>query len=191
MGHPSFFRTGGTPMLPALGKDGAPMLRPPAPGFRFPVSSATIPRPMRYERACIESIGYELPPTVVTSAALEARLEPLYQQLHLQPGQLEALTGIRERRFWKPGATMVEGATRAAQKALAASGVTSEDIGMLIYAGVCRDYLEPANACAVADALGLSGNTEVYDVSNACLGVINGIVQVADRINVTRQPNTT
>ncbi|MFQ5502641.1 MAG: 3-oxoacyl-ACP synthase III [Phycisphaerae bacterium] len=141
---------------------------------------------MRYERACIESIGYELPPTVVTSAALEARLAPVYQQLHLQPGQLEALTGIRERRYWKPGTTMAEGATRAAQKTLAASGVASNDIGMLIYAGVCRDYLEPANACAVADGLGLSGNTEVYDVSNACLGVINGVVQVADAIELGR-----
>ncbi|MFQ5411620.1 MAG: 3-oxoacyl-ACP synthase III, partial [Phycisphaerae bacterium] len=141
---------------------------------------------MRYERACIESIGYELPPTVVTSAALEERLAPLYQQLHLQPGQLEALTGIRERRYWKPGTTMADGATRAGRKALAASGVAADDIGLLIYTGVCRDYLEPANACAVADGLGLSEKTEVYDVSNACLGVINGITQAADAIELGR-----
>ncbi|MFQ5430020.1 MAG: 3-oxoacyl-ACP synthase III [Phycisphaerae bacterium] len=139
---------------------------------------------MRYANVHIEAIGYALPPNVVTSAALEQRLAPLYQQLHLQPGQLEALTGIRERRYWDLGTTMVDGATRAGHRALAASRVAAEDIGMLIYAGVCRDYLEPAHACAIAEALGLSSNAQLYDVSNACLAVINGIVQIANAIEL-------
>lgn len=139
---------------------------------------------MRYSNVNIASIGYELPPHVVTSAALEQRLAPLYQKLHLQPGQLQALTGIRERRYWDAGTTMADGAARAGLKALAAAGLEPGDVGMCIYAGVCRDYLEPANACAVAHALGLSSKTHVYDVSNACLAVINGIVQIADAIEL-------
>lgn len=139
---------------------------------------------MRYQNVDIASIAYELPPNVVTSAALEQRLSPLYQALRIQPGQLEAWTGIRERRYWNPGTTMAEGATRAGRKALAASRVAPGDVGMLIYAGVCRDLLEPANACAVAHGLGLSGRVQVYDVSNACLGVINGIVQIANAIEL-------
>ena len=47
---------------------------------------------------------------VVTSAELEARLEPLYRDLHLQEGQLEALTGIEERRWWEPGVPVSDGA---------------------------------------------------------------------------------
>lgn len=141
-------------------------------------------RPMRYANVHIEALGYELPPNVVTSTALEARLAPLYEDLRIQVGQLEALTGIRERRYWDPGMTMAEGATRAARKALASSRVAAGDIEMLIYGGVCRDYMEPANACAVADGLGLSNKTQLYDVSNACLGVINGIVQVANAIEL-------
>lgn len=139
---------------------------------------------MRYSKVSIESIGYELPPTVVTSAALEERLAPLYRDLRIQVGQLEALTGIRERRYWNNGQTMAAGAIAAGRKALAQSAVKPEDISILIYGGVCRDNLEPATACAVADGLGISSKSQIYDVSNACLGVINGIVQAANAIEL-------
>ena len=55
---------------------------------------------------------------------------------------------------------------------------------MLIYGGVCRDNLEPATACAVSDGLGLGPETQIYDVSNACLGILNGMVQVANAIEL-------
>ena len=55
---------------------------------------------------------------------------------------------------------------------------------MLIYAGVCREQFEPATACAVAADLGISPDAAVYDLSNACLGVLNGIVDVANRIEL-------
>ncbi len=58
---------------------------------------------MKYTRVHIESVGYELAPIVVTSTELEHRISPVYKALHIAPGQLEALTGIRERRWWKPG----------------------------------------------------------------------------------------
>lgn len=139
---------------------------------------------MRYSSVRIDAIGYELPSQVVTSAAIEARLAPLYEQLRLRPGQLEALTGVRERRYWTNGQTMSDGAVRAGRKALAASRVPVEEIGMLVYGGVCRDQLEPATACAAAQGLGLSPRTQMYDVSNACLGVLNGMVQIANAIEL-------
>src|SRR5205823_2923378 len=43
---------------------------------------------------------------------------------------------------------------------------------------------EPATACRVAAALGVNQDAAVYDVSNACLGVLNGIVDVANRIEL-------
>jgi acyl-CoA:acyl-CoA alkyltransferase len=139
---------------------------------------------MKYTRVFIESFGYELPSNVVTSDDLERRLAPLYDALHIQRGQLEAITGIRERRYWDPGFPLHEGAIRAGRKALAATGVPRERIGMLIYGAVCRENLEPASACAVADGLGLPRACQVYDVSNACLGVLNGIVNVANAIEL-------
>ncbi|KJS28360.1 MAG: 3-oxoacyl-ACP synthase [Desulfatitalea sp. BRH_c12] len=139
---------------------------------------------MRYTKVRIAGFGYELAPNVVTTEDLEKRLAPVYEKLHLQPGQLQVLTGIEERRFWDPDARLSEGAVRAGQKALTAAAIAPQDIGMLIYGGVCRENLEPATACAVANGLRLGGGAQIYDVSNACLGVLNGMVQIANAIEL-------
>jgi 3-oxoacyl-[acyl-carrier-protein] synthase III len=139
---------------------------------------------MRYQNVYIDAFGYEMAPNVITSDDLESRLEPVYKALRLQKGQLEAMTGISERRFWDPGFKMNRGAILAGQKAISNSQLHTEDIGMLIYGGVCRDNLEPATACAVAHGLGLSPDTLVFDVSNACLGVLNGMVEIANAIEL-------
>ena len=139
---------------------------------------------MRYSRVYLEAIGYELAPVVVSTAELEARLEPLYKTLRMPAGQLEALTGITERRWWDKDFSLSQGAATAAKKALAASNVKPSDIDVLIYAGVCREQLEPATACRVAAEVGVSSDATVFDLSNACLGVLNGIVEVANRIEL-------
>src|SRR6185295_4215485 len=112
------------------------------------------------------------------------RLAPAYAKLSIHPGQLEAWTGIAERRWWQPGARLSAGAAVAAQKALSKTSVRAADLGVVIYAGVCRENFEPATACAVADALGVRGGASVYDLSNACLGVLNGMLDIANRIEL-------
>ncbi len=139
---------------------------------------------MKYSRARLESIGYELAPVVVTSQELEQRLAPLYEALHLSPGQLESLTGIRERRWWSREQTLVDGASAAGNKALAQAGLSGADIEVLIYAGVCRELYEPATACAVAERLAIAPQSQIYDLSNACLGMLNAIVDIANRIEL-------
>ncbi len=139
---------------------------------------------MRYSRVHLQSIGYELAPVVVTSTELEERLRPAYERLRIAPGQVASLTGIEERRWWEEGDTVSRPAILAARKALEGTDVRPEDLGVLIYAGVCREGFEPATATAVAAGVGVSGGAAVYDVSNACLGVLNGIVDVANRIEL-------
>lgn len=140
---------------------------------------------MRYSKAHIAAIGYELPEEIVTSDHIEQRLHGLYQRLHIAPGQLAALTGIRERRWWPPGFRVSQGALKAAVKAIRNAGIRSRDIDVLIHAGVCRDEFEPATACHVAGGIpGFNPRALVYDISNACLGVINGIMQVANLIEL-------
>jgi acyl-CoA:acyl-CoA alkyltransferase len=138
----------------------------------------------KFERVFMTSLGYELGPVVVSSSELEERLASVYGRLKLQPGQLEAWTGIRERRWWQPGFQLSAGAIAAGRKALRKASIEPLDIGVLIYAGVCRENFEPATACAVADGLGIRGSAFVYDLSNACLGVLNGIIDVANRIEL-------
>ena len=139
---------------------------------------------MGYSHVYLTALGYELGPQVVTSAELEERLAPVYRRLNIHPGQLEAWTGIVERRWWQPEARLSAGATAAARKALAKTSVQATDLGMVIYAGVCRENFEPATACAVAEALGVKGAASVYDLSNACLGVLNGMLEIANRIEL-------
>ncbi|KKK78270.1 hypothetical protein LCGC14_2845230, partial [marine sediment metagenome] len=71
-----------------------------------------------------------------------------------------------------------------AEKALRIAGVDKSEIGALVHGSVCRDYLEPATACCVHHRLGLPRECMIYDVSNACLGILNGIVQVAGMIEL-------
>lgn len=139
---------------------------------------------MRYSRVQMESIGYQLPPVVVTSDELEERLWPMYDALHIAPGQLEALTGISERRWWEEGHSLSDGAANAARRAMQQSNVNPKDVEALVYTGVCRENFEPATACAVAAQLGISSDANVYDISNACLGVLNGIIDIANRIEL-------
>ena len=68
---------------------------------------------MKYSKVYIDAIGYEIAPVVVSSLELERRLEDLYSALHLGEGQLEALTGITERRWWEEGYRISDGAIAA------------------------------------------------------------------------------
>lgn len=139
---------------------------------------------MRWSRVCLESVAYQLPLERVSSRELEERLAPVYDALRLAPGQLEALTGIRERRYWPPHTPMHEVATQAGERALQRAGIAASELGAVIYAGVTRDKLEPATACAVAEALGAPPEAWVYDLSNACLGMLNAMVEIANRIEL-------
>jgi 3-oxoacyl-[acyl-carrier-protein] synthase-3 len=142
------------------------------------------PSLMRWRDVTVEAIGYLLPEEVVATARLETELRSVHEALHLADGQVEALTGIRERRVWPRGTSMSAVAAVAAERALEKAGLTGGDVGAVVYAGVCRDNLEPATACAVADAIGARGDAVIFDVSNACLGVLNGMVDIANRIEL-------
>jgi acyl-CoA:acyl-CoA alkyltransferase len=139
---------------------------------------------MHYQQVCIESLGYLLPDEIVTSDDIEQRLAPLYRRLKLPEGRLELMSGIRERRLWHRGMKPSEGSIESGRRAIEAAGIDPQEIGCVIHGSVCRDQLEPATACRVHDALGLPQDCLVYDVSNACLGLLNGIVQVANLIEL-------
>jgi 3-oxoacyl-[acyl-carrier-protein] synthase-3 len=137
---------------------------------------------MHFENVCIESLGYTLPQTRITSEQIEARLAPLYQRLRLPEGRLELMTGIRERRFWPTGTSIGDLSVVSGRMALQAAALSPRDVGLLVHGSVCRDHLEPATACRVHHGLGLPGECLVYDVSNACLGIMNGMLQAANMI---------
>lgn len=139
---------------------------------------------MQYQNVCLEAFAYTLPEEIVTSEQIETWLEPLYTRLRLPEGRLELMTGIRQRRFWERGAMPGDKSVLSAEKAIRAAGLDKRHIGALIHGSVCRDYLEPATAAGVHHQLDLPDECLVHDTSNACLGLMNGIVEVANMIEL-------
>lgn len=137
---------------------------------------------MSLESVRIEAFGYELPPEVWTSAAVEERLSPVYERLRLPQGRLELMTGIRERRFWNDPVKASEASAMAGRAVLEKSRIAKADIDLLVHCGVCRDRLEPATAAYVHHLLGLDAHTQIFDLSNACLGFLNGVLMASAMI---------
>lgn len=137
---------------------------------------------MRFERTCIESLAAALPDEVLSSAAIEERLRPLYERLRLPAGRLELMTGIRERRVWPPGTRPSEASARAGRAALAQSRLSPDQVELFIHSAVSRDMLEPATAAFAHRQIGLPASAQIFDVSNACLGFLNALVIAASMI---------
>ena len=139
---------------------------------------------MRWERVCVHEFGAVLPPVELSSAAIEEQLRPVYERLKLPAGRLELMTGIGARRLWEEGTRPSDGATEAGRLALARSGVPQEAISCLLFTSVSRDMMEPATAAFVHRSLGLPDSCLLFDISNACLGFLDGMVMLANMLEL-------
>jgi 3-oxoacyl-[acyl-carrier-protein] synthase III len=139
---------------------------------------------MKYQHVRFHGFGYELPPNVITSDAIEERLAPVYEKLKLPKGRLELMSGIKERRFWDKGTRPSDAAVLAGKKALASSGIPANELQCLIFTSVSRDMMEPATASFVHNQLGLPERCLVFDISNACLGFLDGMIFLANMIEL-------
>lgn len=137
---------------------------------------------MKFAHTCIESLAVALPDEVLTSAEIESRLRPLYERLRLPEGRLELMTGIRERRVWPAGTRPSDASAAAGRAVLAQSGLRAEQVELFIHSAVSRDMLEPATASFAHRKIGLPATTQIFDVSNACLGFLNSLTIAAGLI---------
>lgn len=139
---------------------------------------------MRFRNVFIEGMAHVHPPTVLTSDAIEERLGDMLRTLRIPRGRIEQVTGIRERRMWPNGTPPSKGAIEAGELALARAGVAARDVGALVYTSVCRDHLEPATSTIIHDQLQLAKGSTCFDISNACLGFMNGVTTIANMIEL-------
>lgn len=128
-----------------------------------------------FDDVAILSIEAVDAPEVVTSSEIDERLAPFYERTETRPGLLESLAGIAERRQWPEGTSFTDAAAMAGEKAIKAAGIDRSEIGLMIDTSVCRGRLEPSSAVSVHDELGLPSTCMNFDLSNACLGFMNGI----------------
>ncbi|HQU08578.1 MAG TPA: 3-oxoacyl-ACP synthase III, partial [Opitutales bacterium] len=135
-----------------------------------------------WNHVCVAGFGTAKPDEVWTSDAIEARLGPLYHRLNLPQGRLELMTGIKERRHWSLPVKPSQAGTEAALDLIEKLGLDPLSIDCVVHAAVCRDRLEPATAAYVHGALGLRPDAPFFDLSNACLGVVQSMALAASWI---------
>lgn len=90
-------------------------------------------------------------------------------------------TGIRERRIAAPEEDIVSMGVAAARQALAAAGLEARQLSYIILATNSPNYLYPAAAIRVQDALGLNGVIGAFDLQAGCCG-FNYALYVAERL---------
>ncbi len=137
----------------------------------------------RHTRTALLAITGLEAPVVVPSSYFDDELSGTLRRLRLPRGLLQRVAGVRERRWWDAGTAFDEAAIAAGAKALAESGVDAADVGLLINTSVTRAHLEPSVASKVHDGLGLPPSALNFDVTNACLGFVNGLTLAAGLID--------
>lgn len=129
----------------------------------------------------LEAIDYCEPDEFITSDKIEQDLSEVYDRLKLPYGRIEMQTGIKSRGVFfnkKPS----DISSLAAKNLFESSQINKDDIDLLIHASVCRDFLEPSTASVIHHNLKLKADCLSFDLSNACLGVVNAITVAAQMI---------
>jgi 3-oxoacyl-[acyl-carrier-protein] synthase III len=113
----------------------------------------------------ILGVGHYQPSNVVTNADLIAR------GVDTDDEWIRSRVGIAERRYADPDETVVDMAENAASKALAAAGVATDDIDLVITATCTMPTTVPAAAPQLANRLGIAA-PGAYDVNSGCSGFV-------------------
>ena len=130
----------------------------------------------RFSNTSVLSVCAIDAPRVVTSDEMDDRLADVYTRVGLRPGMMQRLAGIQERRWWNPETIVRRRSQRwPAPRRWPRPGCTPSQIGLMVNTSVSRAHLEPSTAVAVHHALGLPSSCQNFDVTNACLGFVNGM----------------
>ena len=121
---------------------------------------------VRKVTAIITGVGKALPEKRLTNADLEKMVET-------SDAWITQRVGIRERRIAAPGEYTSHLALRAAQDALKMSGLTADQLDLILVGTSTPDTVYPSVACLVQKELG-AVHAGVLDISAACTGFIYG-----------------
>lgn len=121
---------------------------------------------MRKVTAIITGVGKALPEKRLTNADLEKMVDT-------SDAWITQRVGIRERRIAAPGEYTSHLALRAAQDALKMSGLTADQLDLILVGTSTPDTVYPSVACLVQKELG-AVHAGVLDISAACTGFIYG-----------------
>ncbi|MDT4912080.1 MAG: 3-oxoacyl-[acyl-carrier-protein] synthase [Pseudonocardiales bacterium] len=113
----------------------------------------------------ILGLGHYRPGNVVTNADLIAR------GVDTDDEWVKSRVGIAERRWADPDETVVDMAEQAGSKALATSGISTEDVDLVVVATCTMASPVPAAAPQLAHRLGIVA-PGAYDLNSGCSGFV-------------------
>ncbi len=119
------------------------------------------------------STGACIPEDRISSREIMERIES-EDRFDVSYDWLERITGIKERRIAPEHLQPSDMAVQAAEEAMATAEIRASEIDAIIYAGMSRDFLEPATAHVVQSKI-QAHNAVSFDITNACHGFMNGI----------------
>jgi 3-oxoacyl-[acyl-carrier-protein] synthase-3 len=111
-----------------------------------------------------------VPERIMTNADLERLVDTSDEWI-------TSRTGIRQRRIAADDETSSSMATRAAECALQNAGISADEIDLVIVGTATPDYIFPATACLVQDALGIKGGA--FDVEAGCTSFMYALSSAA------------
>lgn len=129
-----------------------------------------------YSRAALLAVTEVEAPIEVTSDDLDEQLSEVLTRLRLPASLLQRVAGVRARRYWDETRDFQMAAADAGTAALAAAGIRPDQVGLLINTSVTRQTLEPSVAVRIHDLMGLPTSATNFDITNACLGFVNGLM---------------
>ena len=136
---------------------------------------------MLFQHVAIAGLAHIDAPRRLSTDEINARLKPTLDRLGIMADVLKDIAGIEARHLWEEGVLASDAATLAGVKALADAGIDPDKVGLLVNTSVSRDYLEPSTASIVSGNLRLPDTCQNFDVANACLAFLNGMV-IASRM---------
>jgi len=159
-----------------------------------PISSGKSPNIKRKKdslsgNSYILGLGRWAPSSSLSIGGLEKQIEDkLGTKLNLKK-----MVGIENIRFVDKDTTLIDMGMKAIEKAIANTqenipSFKVSDIDLIIYCGVSRENLEPATAVFFHKEMRLNGAT-AFDITNACLGVIDAMFIVDSLIATGRYKN--
>ena len=119
-------------------------------------------------------MGKALPGKLLTNDTVETNAG-------MPPGSIEQKTGIKSRYIAEADDTCSGLAAQASRQALTASGVTADQIGLILGCTFTADYVMPALACKVHQILGTK-QAAAFDIMANCTAFQIGLNVAADKM---------
>src|SRR5215470_11659483 len=129
----------------------------------------------------ITGVGSYVPSKVLTNSELEKMVDTSDEWITTR-------TGIKERRIAAKDEFTSDLATKAAQRAMQAAGITADKIDLIIVATITPDMPFPSTAALIQHKIG-ARRAAAFDLEAACSGFIYGL-EVAQQFIMSRTYDT-